>query len=157
MLLWRKGHNFQLKLLGLANPETSSSTLALLRKLQQDGRPLRWLGPKSEEDLRNQYVACYFTVYPSLTEGFGLPVLESLKHGKPCVCSSTGAIGEISTRGGCLTVEKPTPEALATAMEKLLSDPSTHAKLCEEARGKVFRTWSDYAMDILEFHQRLCK
>ena len=66
---------------------------------------------------------CHFTVYPSLAEGFGLPIIES---GKPCICSNLGAIGEISTKGGCLTVDSPTPTNLTCSMAKLLKDDSLY-------------------------------
>jgi len=151
--LWEKGLSFQLVLIGLASPETSGPTLKQLQILQDKGRPIKWLGPSSEQELRLQYATSHFTVYPSLAEGFGLPVLESLKHGKPCICSSQGAIGEISNQGGCLTVEQPSPDALADAIQTLLNKPDIQSRLCEEAMGRSFRTWSDYAKDILEFHK----
>ena len=153
--LWSSGMEFHVKLVGLESPETSGPALDLLNQFKIKGRPVEWLGPQSEDDLRKHYENCSFTVYPSIAEGFGLPVLESLKHGKPCVCSSQGAIGEISNSGGCLTVEKPTPEALAQAMKALLIDSELHSTLCNEARNRKFRTWSDYASDILEFHKSL--
>lgn len=155
--LWQQGLCFQLRLIGLASPETSGPTSDQLEALQKKGRPLKWLGPRSEQDLQMQYATCRFTVYPSLAEGFGLPVLESLKHGKPCVCSSRGAIGEISTQGGCLTVEQPTPDALVDAIKTLLTEPDVHTRLSEEAMSRPFRTWSDYAKDILEFQKSLQK
>jgi glycosyltransferase involved in cell wall biosynthesis len=155
--LWSIGVEFRVQLVGLESPETSGPTLELLNQCKIKGRPVEWLGSQSEDDLRKHYATCSFTVYPSIAEGFGLPVLESLKHGKPCVCSSQGAIGEISNGGGCLTVEKPTPEALAQAMETLLTDSEQYSTLCNEARNRTFRTWSDYASDILEFHKSLNK
>ena len=155
--LWENGHAFDLVLLGLASRSTSGQALELLNELQGKGRSVKWMGPSSENDLRTQYATCHFTVYPSLAEGFGLPVLESLKHGKPCICSSQGAIGEISTQGGCHTVEQPTPNQLAGAMEQLLTDQNHYEELQQEARGRDFRTWSDYAKDIFEFHKSLSK
>ena len=153
--LWEKGQRFKLTLLGLASRSTSNPATTFLDKLLAKGRPVEWLGPRSENDLRTQYATCHFTVYPSLAEGFGLPVLESLKHGKPCICSSQGAIGEVSTKGGCLTVDHPSPTQLAAAIEKLLTDSKLHEQLRTEARERHFRTWSDYASDILQFHKSL--
>ncbi|MBT5378104.1 MAG: glycosyltransferase, partial [Opitutae bacterium] len=155
--LWNQGYKFRLTLLGLANQETCGPAMEQLQILQDKKRTLEWLGPRTDEELRLQYATSSFTVYPSIAEGFGLPVLESLKNGKPCVCSSQGAIGEISNGGGCLTVEKPTPEALSKAMKTLLTDSELHSTLCNNARNRTFRTWSDYASDILEFHKSLNK
>ncbi|TFZ05160.1 glycosyltransferase family 1 protein [Ramlibacter henchirensis] len=49
----------------------------------------------SDAALAALYSACAFTVYPSLYEGWGLPVAESLAHGRFCVCSSTSSLPEV--------------------------------------------------------------
>src|SRR4029453_14600173 len=49
----------------------------------------------SDEMLNRLYDACLFTVYPSFYEGYGLPVVESLAHGKICVAANTGSIPEV--------------------------------------------------------------
>jgi glycosyltransferase involved in cell wall biosynthesis len=49
----------------------------------------------SDEELEWLYGNCLFTVFPSLYEGFGLPVLESLAHGKCCVSSNTSSLPEV--------------------------------------------------------------
>ena len=153
--LWQNGKQFKLTLIGLANRSTGWATIRLIKDLQKRGRPLAWLGPRSEKELQQHYATCHFSVYPSISEGFGLPVLESLKHGKPCICSGQGAIGEISTKGGCLILENTTPKQIAEAMERLLQNGALYRRLRKEARKLNFRTWSDYAKDILDFHSEL--
>jgi glycosyltransferase involved in cell wall biosynthesis len=54
---------------------------------------LRWL---SESELQALYQHCLFTVVPSFHEGWGLPVAESLSHGKVCIASNRGSLREIS-------------------------------------------------------------
>ena len=44
--------------------------------------------------------SCDFTVYPSVEEGFGLPILESLWCGKPAICANFGAMLEVAEAGG---------------------------------------------------------
>ena len=77
-------------------------------------------------------------------EGFGLPIAESLWHGKPCICGDNGALGEVARGGGCLIVDQTKPDALAGAMKTLLMDRQLYARLVEQARARRFRTWSDY-------------
>ena len=154
-VLWQHGTQFKLTLVGLASRSTGWAAIRLIKDLQKKGRPLEWLGPRSEKELQHQYAKCHFTVYPSISEGFGLPVLESLKHGKPCICSSQGAIGENSTKGGCLILENTNPKQIADAIERLLKDGALFRRLRKEARKLNFRTWSDYAKDILDFHSEL--
>jgi glycosyltransferase involved in cell wall biosynthesis len=147
--LWAGGAGFTLRLIGLAHPETGRAALARLRQLQAAGRPLRYDGPVDEATLAQAYATCAFTVYPSLREGFGLPVIESLQHGKPCICSSEGALGESARGGGCLTVDPPDADGLAAAMARLLHDQTARAELAREARARTFRTWDDCARDLL--------
>jgi glycosyltransferase involved in cell wall biosynthesis len=103
----------------------------------------------SDAALAAACAACTFTVYPSLAEGFGLPVLESLAHGKPCVCSEQGALGESARGGGCLALPSVAAPALAAAIERLLSSPAELAALGAAARARHFRTWADYAADLI--------
>ena len=108
------------------------------------GRPLRWLRHVNDETLLRAYRECRFTVYPSLMEGFGLPITESLIHGKPCVCGGNGALGEIAGGGGCLIIDQTRADAIAEGIKTLLLNPQLYSRLCDEARERRFRSWSDY-------------
>lgn len=146
--LWSQNLDFELQLIGLGRADTAAAGLTKIDSLKKSGRPLIYDGPATEDELIAAYAACDFTVYPSLYEGFGLPVLESLQHGKPCVCSSHGALGESARGGGCLTLEAVDVPALTTALRKLITRPAEIAALAEAARGRTFRTWKDYVGDL---------
>jgi glycosyltransferase involved in cell wall biosynthesis len=146
--LWDRGLEFELHLIGLAHAETGRAATAQITRLQQAGRPLRYDGAVDDATLEAAYAGCSFTVYPSIMEGFGLPVLESLQRGRPCICSADGALGEAALKGGCLTVKPDAPDQLAVAIEELLVRPETRFRLAAEARARRFRTWSDYAADL---------
>jgi glycosyltransferase involved in cell wall biosynthesis len=106
-------------------------------KLQMRGRPLRWLRHVSDETLSCEYRQCRFTIYPSLMEGFGLPIIESLLHGKPCICGGNGALGEVAHGGGCLIIDQSNANALASGIKTLLTDQETYARLsAEQARDE---------------------
>lgn len=146
--LWSAGANFELHLVGLAHPQTGRAALARVHALQTSGRPLRHSGPVTEAALAAAYTACAFTVYPSLIEGFGLPVLESLAYRKPCICSAHGALGEATRDGGCIALDRVDAPSIAHAISRLLSTPSALAALTDAARARRFHTWSDYARDL---------
>jgi glycosyltransferase involved in cell wall biosynthesis len=146
--LWTAGTRFELHLIGLSHPQTGRAALARLHMLQAAGRPIRYAGPASDADLAAAYAACAFTVYPSLIEGFGLPVLESLSRGKPCVCSARGALGESARDGGCLVLDRVDAASLAAAIARLIAAPDELAALATAARARRFRTWADYARDL---------
>jgi glycosyltransferase involved in cell wall biosynthesis len=106
-----------------------------------------------DETLLREYRDCRFTVYPSLMEGYGLPIVESLLHGKPCVCGGNGALGEVARGGGCFIVDQAKADALAHGMRRLLLDRELYARLCAEARARKFRLWIDYIEKLLELFQ----
>lgn len=147
--LWARGVSFELHVIGLGQPETGRAALARLRALQAAGRPLRYDGPVNDAALEAAYAACAFTVYPSCIEGFGLPVIESVARGKACVCSARGALGESARGGGCVSLDRVDAPSLAIAIERLLTAPAELRRLETEARARRFRTWTDYAADLV--------
>jgi len=146
--LWTEGLVFELELLGLARTDTAGPALQRISGLQQAGRPLHYRGPAADAELHAAYRRCAFTVYPSLIEGFGLPVLESLQHGKPCICSARGALGESARSGGCLALASVDATSVASAIRRLLTDSSELAALGAAARARLFRSWADYVSDL---------
>jgi glycosyltransferase involved in cell wall biosynthesis len=143
--LWSRGLKFRLRLLGLANSETGATALRQIESLKAAGRPVSYDGPVGDKELDAAYRQCAFSIYPSLAEGFGLPVAESLSRGKPCICSSQGALGEIARGGGCVELQSLGAPAIAEAIARLISSPEEISALSEAARARRFGTWSDYA------------
>ena len=144
--LWSEGSHFELELIGRQLPDSSVSkpVIEAIRRLQRGGRPVQWQGHVSDDALVAAYQQCSFTVYPSLIEGFGLPIHESLWFGRPCVCGTNGALGEVSAGGGCLACDQTQVDSLADAMRRLLTDRALYMKLSEEAAQRPFRSWEDY-------------
>lgn len=153
--LWREGWKFELELIGLARADTAGPALARLRELQAAGRALVHHGSVPDAALHAAYQRCTFTVYPSPHEGFGLPVLESLQHGRPCICSASGALGESARGGGCLALPGVDAASLATAVRRLLQSPAELAALSAAARSRSFRSWSVYAAELRTWWQTL--
>lgn len=147
--LWAAGAQFELHLVGIARPETATAALARMDELKSKGRLIRHDRNADDVALTRAYQAAAFTVYPSLMEGFGLPVLESVAHGKPCICASAGALGEAARGGGCLLVPHVDPDSLARAIGELLTDRAKRGRLETEARARKLRSWAEYANDLL--------
>ncbi len=126
---------------------------ALATALEQAGRRhpgrFRWHRRADTAQLRELYLGCDFTVYPSLVEGFGMPVMESLWFARPCVCANFSIMAENAAGGGCLTVDVRSPSALAGAIKLLINDPALRARLAEAATTRPLKTWDDYAERIL--------
>jgi glycosyltransferase involved in cell wall biosynthesis len=153
--LWARGVRFELRLIGMTQTETGRTALARLRALQTSGRPLRYDGPVDNAAVTAAYRDCQFTVYPSLLEGFGLPVLESLALGKPCVCSARGPVGESARGGGCVALDEVNPASLAAAIERLLASPAELAALATTARARQLKSWATYTDELLAWQRTL--
>lgn len=153
--LWSRGLRFELRLIGLAQPQTARPALERISALQAAGRPLHYEGALPDATVRAAYRQCAFTVYPSLMEGFGLPVLESLGHGRPCVCGGRGALGESARGGGCLVLDRVDVSGLAGAIEQLLTDPGRLETLARAARGRTLKTWRAYAGEVTAWMRTL--
>lgn len=109
-----------------------------------------WHRVVDDTQLASLYHDCSFTVYPSLLEGFGMPILESLWHGKPCIASATGVMGELARPGGCDTVDVRDPEALADALARLAIDDAHHVQRLHEIQLRPITDWNSYALGALE-------
>jgi glycosyltransferase involved in cell wall biosynthesis len=155
--LWTLGHRFRLHLVGLARRESAGEALARIESLRAAGRPLQHSGVVDEAGLEAAYAACDFTVYPSLEEGYGLPVVESLIRGKPCVCSANGALGEISRGGGCLSLGGLDAGNLAASLSLLLRNPGLRTQLEREAAARKFRSWKACSEELVAWMGTLAR
>jgi len=93
--------------------------------------------------LPHAYAASALVVLPSLMEGFGISLLESMAAGRPCVATRVGAIPEIVKQGETgLLVEPANSQELGDAMATLLSDPALGAAMGKEGLATVGREFS---------------
>lgn len=135
----------------LAGSGVSFPELAVeVRQILATEPRIRWVESPGEAELHTLYAECDLTVYPSLEEGFGLPILESLWHARPCVCASFGAMAEVARGGGCLGVDVRDASDMATALKKLIEDDELRLRLAKESTARIFRTWRDYAQDVAQ-------
>ncbi len=81
-------------------------------------------------------------VFPSLHEGFGIPLLEAMQHDVPVLCSGDGSLPEVGA-DACLFVDARRPEALADGMTRLATDAALRRRLVEAGR----RRRADFSQD----------
>lgn len=153
--LWKRGIQFELRLIGLHNRGFPPEIPSRIAEMQKSGQPVRWDGAVSAETLRLAFETADLSIYPSLCEGFGLPVWESLYHGTPCVTTDGGALAEVAPGGGCAIVPHGDTNALEQTMAHLLQSPETLERLTIEACTRPLRTMSAYADDLVAFVKRL--
>ena len=124
---------------------------ALAARVRRDPllrRRLRILPDVGDEALIWLYRNCRYTLFPSLLEGFGLPVAESLSVGKVCLASTAAAIPEAG-QGAAIGLDPLVPAAWEDAVMRLSDDAAL--QLAEGAVNGVFHpvSWDDTALDVL--------
>ena len=110
---------------------------------------VKWLGIVPDEELARLYQECEFTAYPSEIEGFGLPVVESMWYGRPCLCHQGGVMAELAAGGGCRTTDVTRVDVFAQSMSEMMMDRELRERLAGECRARTIRSWSDYAAGFL--------
>jgi glycosyltransferase involved in cell wall biosynthesis len=108
------------------------------------------------EDIVRLYSHADLFVFPSLYEGFGMPVVEAMACGAPVVTSNRTSLPEVAG-DAALLVNPESDEQLAEAMVKILSDASLRESLRKKGfeRAKQF-TWERAAKQTLEVYKEVC-
>jgi glycosyltransferase involved in cell wall biosynthesis len=115
------------------------------------------LGYVSDTDLAELYRRCAAFCYPSLGEGFGLPVLEAMAAGAPVVTSNVSSLPEVG--GDAVEYADPTSvPSIAAALERVLRSPQRRAELSASARTRAaLFSWDRTAAITLATLERVAR
>jgi glycosyltransferase involved in cell wall biosynthesis len=110
---------------------------------------VRFLGYAARTDLPALYRQAACLVFPSLFEGFGMPVLEAMACGCPVVCSDSTSLPEIAG-GAAVLVDPEDPEALADGVAQVLRERDLRESLIERGRRQAARfSWRRHTIDTV--------
>jgi glycosyltransferase involved in cell wall biosynthesis len=119
--------------------------------IEADVRLVGWL---PNDELEGLYRAASCFVFPSLYEGFGLPVLEAMARGVPVACSDRGSLPEVAG-DAALLFDPERPQSIANAVETLLLDGDLAARLRLAGEERAWRfSWADTARRTLASYER---
>jgi alpha-1,3-rhamnosyl/mannosyltransferase len=122
-------------------------------KALETSHGLRQLSFVSSQDLPTLYAGAAVFAYPSLYEGFGLPVLEAMQSGVATICTADTSMSEFA-QGCAVLVERSNEEQLAAKLNDLLSNEHQRQSVAEAGllRSRDF-SWKRCAKETLDIYQ----
>ncbi|MEZ4681703.1 MAG: glycosyltransferase family 1 protein [Caldilineaceae bacterium] len=145
--------SWSLVLVGAAGRQ--SELLKELADTLQIAADVHFLGYLSEAELVALYRGAHLFVFPSLFEGFGLPVLEAQSHGVPVMSANNSSIPEIAG-DAALLVDPTDIDAIADAMLRLSEDEALRQQLIAAGYENVKRfSWEKAARETLAVFEKV--
>ncbi len=127
---------------------------ATVERLRGSGGGVRYLGYVPETDMPGLTRGATLFAYPSLYEGFGLPLAQAMAAGIPTITSAVSSMPEIAG-DGALLIDPKSAEELRAAMTRLLLSPSERENLAVKAKRQAERyRWQDCATKSWAFFER---
>jgi glycosyltransferase involved in cell wall biosynthesis len=137
--------NVRVDVYGSLHPDSADALWAEVKRNSH----MRFHHYAPESVIEAAYANASFTAFPSLNEGYGLPIVESLRRGVPCLTADFGAMAEVADGGGCLTVDVRDDAAIVDGLVRLAGDAGLRRRLRDEIDQRPRRSWVNYASDIL--------
>lgn len=140
--LWREDVSFELHLVGRVNPHFGEPIARRVQTLQREFPGLRHHAAAGDGELARLYAGARASVFPTRAEGCGLPLIESLWQGVPCVGTDLPVLRENAAGGGCVLVPEGDVAAWKTTLRRILTDDAWQAALAREAATRALPTWA---------------
>jgi glycosyltransferase involved in cell wall biosynthesis len=146
-LLWAKGMDARLMIVG-RNGWYAEALIAQIRRHPEFGDRLFWFDDVADAELSALYEASSAVLCPSYAEGFGLPIVEAARRGRPAICSDIPVFREVGG-GGAAFFRATDPLALAQCVEDMM-----RGKIDLDLKKVKCATWADAARRIVDVVMR---
>jgi len=146
--LWRAGLDFELHVVGRVNPHFGPPIVSRMKALQRRESRFRFHAAAGDRELARLYGSARAVVFPTIAEGCGLPLLEALWRGVPCVCSDLPVLRENADGGGCLVARVNDVADWTAKLQAVLTDRETGARLQREAMARPLPRWLNTAQTL---------
>lgn len=146
-------HAIQLVVIG-REPRRDKRVRGFLSECKPNGSVI-FTGYLSDDDLSLMMMNAKSLVFPSLYEGFGLPVVEAMAAGVPVACSKASALPEIAAPAAVF-FSPSDPVDIALAIERIMTDESLRRRLIAAGKRRVRRfSWERAARQTIEVYERV--
>jgi glycosyltransferase involved in cell wall biosynthesis len=146
--LWANGLDFELHVVGRVNPHFGEPIAARMAALQLKEPRFCFHVQASDMELGRLYARARAVVFPTIAEGCGLPLLEALWRGVPCVCSDLPVLRENADGGGCLVAQVNDAADWSAKLRTVLTDATECRRLQQEAMARPLPRWSQTAQTL---------
>ncbi|MEZ5414517.1 MAG: glycosyltransferase [Opitutaceae bacterium] len=146
--LWNEGHQFELHLVGRVNPIFGRRVVRRIRQMQRQWPGLHYHASLDDAGLARLYSRARVALFPTIAEGCGLPVVESMWRGVPCLCSDIPPIRENAEDGGAALLPVNDAAAWKRAILGCVQGDADYLRLVEKATTRALPTWQGTAAKI---------
>jgi glycosyltransferase involved in cell wall biosynthesis len=116
---------------------------------------VRFVGYAADEELPLWYNAASMVLFPSLYEGFGLPVAEAMACGRPVLAARSPAVAEVAGGAACL-FDPANAEELADHLARLLDDPAEAQRLADQGPAQAARySWAESGRKMAAIYRQV--
>ena len=146
--LWADGLDYELNVVGRINPHFGKAIAARMKALAKREPRFHFHAAAGDTQLARLYTTARAVVFPTIAEGCGLPLLEALWRGVPCVCSDLPVLRENADGGGCLMARVNDSIDWQGQLRKVLTDQQVGGRLQREAMARPLPRWADTARTL---------
>ncbi|MDF9827501.1 glycosyltransferase involved in cell wall biosynthesis [Ereboglobus sp. PH5-10] len=146
--LWDEGLQFEMNFVGRVNEEFGEPIKSRIKTMRKKYRGLHLHESASDDAMLALYTKCRAALFPTIAEGCGLPPLEALWMGLPCVCSDLPVLREYTNSGGCVTAPVNHAAAWKAVLRRILTDETELTRLRSEVLARPLPTWADAAAQV---------
>lgn len=146
--LWRDKVDFELHVVGRVNPHYGKPIEARMKSLQKRETRFRFHAAAPDRELAALYAHARAVAFPTIAEGCGLPLLEALWRGVPCVCSDLPVLRENADGGGCVVAGVNDVADWTKKLKVVLTDADENRRLQTAAMARELPRWRETATAI---------
>jgi glycosyltransferase involved in cell wall biosynthesis len=139
------GLNLELHLVGRLNPHFGMPIAHKMGAMGSEWPGLHYHSKMGDAELATLVESAHATAFASIAEGCGLPLLESLWMGVPCLCSDIAPLLENAAGGGCDVIAGNGVDGWTRGLRRILTDAPHRARLAAEATSRELPTWAGAA------------
>ncbi|MBC2607813.1 glycosyltransferase [Pelagicoccus albus] len=148
--LWDEGLDFDLHVVGRANPYFGRDIERRMKRMAKSGRPITLHGHLDDDGLKALIPQMDLLLFASRAEGCGLPVLESLWSGLPVLSSKLPPVKESARFGGCSFFKPDDSVDLAGQLKRLVQNRNLVTELRHGINTEMLPTWKLTASEVIE-------